>query len=161
MRLNMPLDSCIVTACEQSWEEEFIQGTKNSSNCSGFAKAVANRLGVSFPKVGNADELVAYLDANKDWTSLASGKEAADKATTGTLVYAALKSGDHTPARSNGHIAIVISGKLYREKYPLCWGGSIGSAQSKGEKSTGEIWNNKDRDNVHFYGFNTTSCPTG
>ena len=51
-----------------------------------------------------------------------------------------------------------MSGNLYRKKYPLVWGGSTGGAQSQGDKSVGEVWNNKDRDNVVYYAYSTMVC---
>lgn len=150
------LDTCIIEHCKSSWEEEFISGMKNKNNCSGFVKAVAVKLGVSLPHTANADGIVDDLE--KNWTKLASGLDAADKAAEGKFVIAALKSGDHKPARNNGHVAIVVSGALYRTKYPFCWGGSIGGAQSAGTKSTGEIWNRVDRDSVGYYAYNTAVC---
>jgi len=51
----------------------------------------------------------------------------------------------------NGHVAIVVDGPLYKGKYPICWGGSIGGAQSQGDKSTGEVWNRADRDSAVYY----------
>ena len=35
------LDKCIVDASKAVWEDEFVKGTKNKDNCSGFVKAVA------------------------------------------------------------------------------------------------------------------------
>ena len=69
----------------------------------------------------------------------------------GALVIAGLKSYEHTPARNNGHVVIVVDGTLYRGIYPMVWGGSIGNAQSKGTKSVGEVWNRADRDAVLYY----------
>jgi hypothetical protein len=89
-----------------------------------------------------------------------TGKVAAQRAGTGALVVAGLKSSDHNPARSNGHVVIVVGGALYRETYPLCWCGSIGSAQSKGTKSVGEVWSRTDRDSVvYFCSSGIPSCP--
>lgn len=118
------LDKCIVEKCEQSWEEDFLPGTKNKNNCSGFVKAVTKKLGIPLPETANAD---GSLDAiSKSWTKLESGVEAARKAATGVFVIAGLKAADHSSARNNGHVAIVIDGELYKSKYPICWGGSIG-----------------------------------
>jgi hypothetical protein len=144
------LDQRIIDSCKQSWEEEFIPGTQNKNNCSGFVKSVTKKLGVPLPDA-NADGIVDAL--GKSWKKLASGAEAAQQATAGTFVVAGLKAAKHTPPRNNGHVVIVVSGKLYKDKYPLCWGGSLGSAQSRGEKSTGEVWNRTDRDNVVYYAY--------
>lgn len=151
------LDKCIVEQCEAAWDKEFIAGTKNLNNCSGFVKAVAKALGIPLNDTDNADGISTYVA--KNWTKVASGSEAARLAGTGFLVLAVLKSSDHQPARNNGHVAIVVSGELYRSNYPLVWGGSTGSAQSKGTKSTGEVWNRVDRDNVGFYAYGIVVCP--
>ena len=145
-------DECIVEKCKASWDEEFIPPKKNSDNCSGFAKAVAAKLGVTLPNV-QADGIVEYISGN--WTKLDSGAEAAKEAGLGYLVIAGLKGADHTPARSSGHVAIVVTGRLYLGKYPLCWGGSTGVAQSRGDKSTGEVWARSDRNNVEYYAYKT------
>ena len=86
----------------------------------------------------------------QSWTKLASGAEAAQKAAQGFLVIAGLKG------RTYGHVAVVISGPLYRQKYPMCWCGSIAGAvgQSQGLKSVGQVWNRTDRDRL-----TTTSTP--
>jgi hypothetical protein len=53
---------------------------------------------------------------------------------------------------ANGHVAVVVdSTTLYHGKYPYVWGGSIGEAQSQGDKSVGEVWNTKDRDKVKIW----------
>lgn len=149
------LDACIIKHCEASWDEEFITGTANKNNCSGFVKAVAKKLGVPLLDV-NADGLVDAI--SQSWTKLADGSEAALKVASGVFVIAGLKAADHKPARNNGHVAIVVSGKMYRDKYPMCWGGSTGTAQSQGDKSIGEVWNRTDRDNVGYYAWSNASC---
>jgi hypothetical protein len=140
--------TAIVTACENAWDEEFIAGIKNSDNCSGFVKSVAGKVGILLPATANADGLVDEI-ASK-WTKLDSGLIAWREARTGTFVLAGLKSSDHAPARNNGHIVVITDGSLYRDIYPPCWGGSTGSAQSRGDKSVGEVWNRTDRDKVIY-----------
>lgn len=150
------LDQCIVDACKKSWESEYLKGTKNKNNCSGFVKAVAQQLGASLPATADADGIIDALA--ETWQILSDGPEAARRASVGELVIAGLKSSDHTPPRNNGHVAIVVSGELYRHAYPKCWCGSIGAAQSQGEKSVGEVWNHTDRDNVTYYGYQAAVC---
>jgi hypothetical protein len=147
---------CIVEAANAVWDSEFIKGTANKNNCSGFVKAVAKRLGIPLPETTNADGIADAV--SKSWTAVASGAEAARLASAGSFVLVVLKAADHTPARNNGHVAIVVSGELYRKQYPVVWGGSIGSAQSKGDKSVGEVWNKSDRDNVSYYAYATLAC---
>lgn len=151
------LDQCIVDKCKLAWDEEFIPGIANKNNCSGFVKAVAKKLGIPISHTGNADAIVDELSGA--WSEVSTGAEAALKAAAGSLVVVGLKGADHKPARANGHVAIVVSGALYRNKYPLCWGGSIGGAQSAGTKSVGEIWNRSDRDSVKYYVYGTVACP--
>jgi hypothetical protein len=152
------LDQCIVDKCKEAWTEEFIVGTKNKDNCSGFVKAVAKKVGIPITETLNADGIVDEISKSSNWAKLNSGKDAGDKAATGALVVAGLKSGDHEPSRSNGHVVVVVSGTLYKDKYPSCWGGSIGSAQSEGTKSVGEVWNRKDRDSVGYWAYGVAAC---
>lgn len=151
----MSSDKCVVDACEASWDEEFIAGVKNKNNCSGFVKSVAKRLGVQLP-AAQADGIVDSID--KTWLRIGGGTEAANKAAAGHLVLAGLRSADHSKSVTQGHVAVVISGALYRGKYPTCWGGSTGTAQSRGDKSVGEIWNKIDRDNVRYYAYPSPVC---
>lgn len=151
--VDLALDKCLVQRCTEAWGEEFIVGTKNSDNCSGFVKAVAKKLGVPIDATLNADTIVAAISGSPSWSNLASGKDAATKAAAGTFVVAGPKSGDHTPKRTNGHVVVVVSGDLYRETYPKCWCGSIGGAQSQGNKSVGEVWNRQDRENVGYWAY--------
>ena len=141
----------ILQACKDSWEEEWIKGLKNKDNCSGFVKSVAGKLGVPLNSAANADQIVDEIAAS--WTKIADPLEAWRKAITGSFVLAGLKSSDHARARNNGHVVVITDGKLYRQKYPPCWGGSIGSAQSQGDKSVGEVWGPGDRDNIGYYLF--------
>jgi hypothetical protein len=150
-------DTCIVEKCAESWDETTSAGLINKNNCSGFLKGVAARLGISMPAGANADGLVDFMTGQK-WKVLATGAEAALQAGNGMFVVAGLKSGAHSPARSNGHVGVVVSGTLYRGIYPKCWCGSIGSAQSKGTKSVGEIWSRSDRDAVVYYMYATQIC---
>ncbi len=149
-------DKCILDAVAASWDEEFVTGVKNKNNCSGFVKSVLAKLGVPMAATLNADGIVNFVGGA--WTKLDSGVEAASKAAAGTLVIAGLKGSGHTPSRTHGHVAIVVAGTLYNKKYPLVWGGSMGSAQSQGTKSTGEVWNRTDRDNVQYYAYSTAVC---
>ncbi len=119
-------------------------------------KSVLGKLGVPIPATLTADGIVDHISGS--WTKLSSGADAAKKAAAGSLVIAGLKSSAHTPARNNGHVAIVVAGPLYHGKYPLVWGGSTSSAQSQGNKSTGEVWNRNDRDNVQFYEYSHAVC---
>ena len=150
-------DACIVKACQECWELKTSAGLANKGNCSGFLKGVAEKLGVNITQSANADGLIDFMK-NQKWTEISSGSDAAAKASAGMFVVAGLKSSEHKPARTHGHVAVVVSGTMYRGKYPKCWCGSIGGAQSQGTKSTGEIWNNKDRDSVVYYMYPLAVC---
>jgi len=152
-------DRCIVKACEDCWEGTFIPGLANKDNCSGLVKAVAQKLKIPISR-GQADAIVDYLSNHSSWRELTSGNEAKIQAETSHLVIAGLKSGDHSPARNNGHVVIVVGGMLYRGSYPKCWSGSTGAAKSQGTKSVGEVWNTRDRENVHYYCYTQGAvCP--
>ena len=144
-------DDCLLRACAAVWNESFIAGLRNSDNCSGFVKAVAHRLGIPIPETARADAIVDHIIGS--WRELTSGEEAARQAGAGVLVIAGLKSSAHSPARTEGHVVIVVAGPLYRGQFPKVWGGSTGSAQSQGEKSVGEVWNRTDRSNVVYYAY--------
>lgn len=155
----MSLDTCIVNAATAAWDQSFIAGTQNKNNCSGFLQSVAATLGVSIPS-GNADAIMGGLPQATGWKELASGDEAAQKASQGYFVIAGIKGSDHSPARNNGHVAVVIGGTLYRGKYPRVWCGSIAGSvgQSQGLRSVGEVWNRTDRDLVKYFVYATASC---
>lgn len=153
----MSLDNCIIQKCQESWDEQFIPGTPNYKNCSGFVKSVAKKLNIPLPNV-QADGIVSEVE--KTWTKIKTGSEASKKAAMGFFVIAGLKSGDYQSQTNQGHVAIVINGPLYRDKYPLCWGRSTGNAQSKGNKSVGLVWRTDDRDNVAYYMYNKQVCTT-
>ena len=129
----------ILAACKKHYDAY-------SDDCSGFVRAVAKELGYSLS--GNADALMDQLA--KDWKKIDRAK-AVELAKAGTLVIAGLKSSQHNPPRNNGHVVIVVEGVLYHNKYPPVWGGSIGSAESRGTKTVGEVWRSTDRDAVQYY----------
>lgn len=129
----------IVAACKKHYDLHY-------DDCSGFLRAVAGELG--YPLTGNANALVAHFD--KNWVKL-ERTAAIDAAKKGIFVVAGLAGSEHNPPRNNGHVVVVVDGALYNGKYPLVWGGSIGSAQSQGTKSIGEVWNKKDRDAVRYF----------
>ncbi len=129
----------IVAACKKHYDQY-------SDDCSGFLRAVAEELGHSLS--GNANGILDQLE--KTWTKIDRVK-AIEAVKNGAFVIAGLKSSEHNPPRNNGHVVVVVDGALYNGKYPLVWGGSIGSAQSAGIKSVGEVWRKTDRDAVRYY----------
>lgn len=142
-------DKAVKDACSASWNESWVAKTANSDNCSGFFKSVAKKLKIAGVPDTQADGLVDYL--KKNWLPLKTGVEARLKVEDGYFVAAGLKAADHSPKRNNGHIVVIVDGDLYHAKYPKCWCGSTGAAQSQGDLSVGEVWNNTDRDNVVYF----------
>jgi hypothetical protein len=119
----------------------------NLADCSGFLRDVGLRLG--YVLSGNADTLIDTF--RRSWRELDSIALVLQEVRAGRFVVAGLKSDDHTPKRQHGHVVVIVDGPLYRGKYPRCWCGSIGAAQSKGTKSIGEVWSASDRDNVCYF----------
>jgi len=121
------------------------------TNCSGFLKEVCKVLGVAIDQ-GNADAIADFFDSN--WTKLKDHADAKKMVDDKKFVVATLKSSDSNknPKPSNGHVAIVIPGELYRKTYPKVYcGGMSPLGRSEGDKSVGEIWSRVDRDSVKYY----------
>ena len=131
----------VVDACEKHWEA-------HKADCSGFVKAVAGELGVQM--VGDADSITATIQS-AGWTVLKDGAEAQAKADLGWLVIGGLKGKDHSPARSHGHVVIVVTGTLAQGKYPTAYWGSLGGSGKK-KQTLNWSWNKTDRDNVIYAG---------
>ena len=128
----------IIAACEKHW-------SGYSANCSGLVKAVALDLRVLLS--GQADDIVDHVKSK--WWSVGSGREANDWAEAGYLVVGGLKSTEHDPARSNGHVVIVVPGPLAHGKYPTAYWGSLGGVGKKRE-TINWSWNKTDRDKVIY-----------
>lgn len=143
------LQKPVLEACQKAWQDEWVAGKKNFDNCSGFVKSVCQALGVAMVD-GRADAIVDYIDGD-DWVKLPGPTEARAYAAAGCLVLAGLKGADHARARDSGHVVVIVDGPLYKQKYPLCWGGSTSTAQSNGSKSVGEVWGQLDRDTIGYY----------
>jgi len=132
-------------------------GVPNATNCSGFLKAVASKIGTFLPDV-RADDIIDYM--SRHWTPVSISTACSYAQLPGRFVVAGLKYNELTvqndPSRS-GHVAILVAGPLYHGKYPRVWcGGSPPSAkspggQSKGNRSVGEVWLRADRDKVHYF----------
>jgi hypothetical protein len=138
----------LIKACQDSWEEENLPGLPNKNNCSGFLRSVAGHLNITLYGQ-QADDLVESI--RKNWVKVDTASSAAQFASQGMLVVAGLKGSEHDPKRANGHVAVIVPGPFYHGKYPRCWCGSTGTAQSQGNKSVGEVWNRHDRDQVTYY----------
>lgn len=123
----------VVQACEKHWEA-------HKSDCSGFAKAVAQELGISL--TGSANDIVDQTQ-RPPWTVLKSGVEAKYKADEGMLVVGGLK------AVGNGHVVIVVPGPLLHNKYPTAYWGRLGSTGRK-NATVNWSWDEDDRDDVTY-----------
>ncbi len=132
----------LIYECETQFESY-------KDDCSGFAKVVSSKFGASI--TGNADNIVDQIQG-PGWTKFEKdGVKAKLKADAGWLVIGGLKSGDHNPARSNGHVAIIVKGGLDHNKYPTGYWGSSGGVAEK-NKTVNYAWNTSDRDNVIYCG---------
>ena len=127
----------ITQACEKHWDP-------HKDNCSGFVKAVATELG--FTLTGQANDIVDQLSV-LPWTTVTCGKQAKEQADLGYFVVGGLK------ATANGHVVVVVTGPLNREKYPTAYWGRLGG---EGKKATtiNWAWNSSDRDKVTYAYFN-------
>jgi hypothetical protein len=144
----MPIDpkaQRIIDACESEYDA-------NKSDCNKFVRAVGADIGVPIV-AGHADDIINDLTTN--WTSIADGAVAKEKADEGNFVIAGLKGADHNPPRTNGHVAVVVSGPLDTtyNMYPTGYWGMLGVAKPKyGKKNTlNYSWNADDVDNVKYF----------
>ena len=130
---GMSLAEKVRAACEQDWDA-------HKGDCSGFVKAVAADLG--FHLSGTANDIVRSLRAG--WASAADGVAAARMAAEGKFVIGGL------PDDPNGHVVVVVSGPLNRQKYPSAYWGKLGGV---GKKNTtiNWSWDADDRDRVEYF----------
>lgn len=131
----------VIKACELQFEAQ-------KSNCSGFVKSVAKELNITL--TGQADNIVDTINGD-GWNKLGKGKgaDAKAKADSGEFVIGGLKSNEHDPKRTNGHVVVIVSGGLAHKKYPTGYWGSLGGPSGKNQ-TINFSWNNKDRDNVFY-----------
>jgi len=134
----------IIEICDREWSVD-----DNKGNCSSFVRDVAGALGVVLK--GQADDIVDQI-SGPGWTQLAhdgaAAKRAADR---GDLVVAGLKGIDQDQPSDHGHVAIVVSGPLYREKYPLGYWGSLTGTGARNEPLT-KAWRTVDLEKVVYAG---------
>jgi hypothetical protein len=117
------------------------------SDCSGFAKDVAQHLGVSLD--GMADDIVQTLRNGGTWTRLTDGAAAAQAASDGKLVLGGLKGGELRHPQQHGHIVVVVSGDLNRGKYPHAYWGQLGGVGQQ-DQTINWAWTEDDRDHVTY-----------
>lgn len=124
----------VIAACETEWDSW-------KSDCSGFAKAVASRLGLSLS--GQANELVDYLQRSPDWRNLGNDfRGATTHANLGEFVLGGLK------ARPHGHVVVVV--KSDASLYPVAYWGRFGAVGKK-KTTINFSWRRSDLSNVLFF----------
>lgn len=129
----------IINSCQAHFQA-------NKSNCSGFAKAVSADFQIILN--GLADNIVDEIKQN-DWTALADGIEAKQKADAGWFVIGGLKGQDNVPVQEHGHVVVVVSGGLAHDKYPTAYWGKLGGVGSENQ-TINWAWNLQSRDKVIY-----------
>jgi hypothetical protein len=127
-------------ACEQCFEA-------HKADCSGFARAVADELGV--PLQGLADQIVETLRTSHDWTPLPNGIAAIKSAQAGKFVIAGLKGSEQAHPDPHGHVVVIVDGPLERNAYPSAYWGKLGGTGEK-DKTINWAWAAGDRDHVSY-----------
>jgi hypothetical protein len=116
----------------------------HTNDCSGFLKAVMNKLGISYDGDPMANDFAAMLqNGTGGWQPLSGGPQAAQSATAGNLVIGALAAQPH------GHVVIVVPGPLNRGLYPTAWWGSLGGTPGKNQ-TINYAWRLSDLPDVMF-----------
>jgi hypothetical protein len=111
----------IILACEAEWDNW-------KSDCSGFVKAVAARLGINLS--GNANQLIDSFGHSADWQNLEhDAKAAINRALLGQFVIGGLGG------QSHGHVVVVVN--LPSLQYPIAYWGRFGAV---GRKRTPINW---------------------
>jgi hypothetical protein len=137
---NMPDADRVKNACEACFGA-------HSDDCSGFARAVADRLSVVLQ--GQADEIVDALRTSGDWKVLPDGLAAAESAAGGKLVIAGLKGSEQVHPDAHGHVVVVVDGPLERDRYPTAYWGKLHGAGQK-NSTINFAWAPVDRDKVTY-----------
>jgi hypothetical protein len=127
-------------ACEMCFEA-------HRNDCSGFAHAVAEELGIAI--AGLANDMVDILRAGGDWVLLADGPAAAQAAGNGKLVIAGLKGSEQSVPNAHGHVVVVIGGPLAHDRYPPAYWGSLGGTPGH-DQTLNFAWTAADRDRVSY-----------
>jgi len=137
----------IIDVCENNWDA-------NKSDCSGFVKAVSNALGVTLFSAGdNADAIMDKLSTAVGWNLIGDLPTVESDASLGMFVIAGLKSGDFNPARTNGHVVVVVNGDDPNHPgYPLAYWGTLGGVGQKDSSIRNSFTPNTDLPNVKYYG---------
>jgi hypothetical protein len=129
----------IIAACEAEWDA-------HKSDCSGFAKAVGLRFGITLN--GLADDIVGEI-ATTPWAPLKDGVAAAASAGAGQFVLAALKGAHQVVPDTHGHVVVVVQGALSHGLYPTAYWGQLGGVGCKNQ-TLNWAWRAGDRDKVVY-----------
>ena len=120
----------------------------HADDCSGFARAVAQRLGVTL--TGLANQIVDTIRDSPEWTPLDDGVAAAQAAAAGKFVLGGLRGDEQTHRDAHGHVVVVVAGRpLNRDKYPFAYWGRLGGGGKENE-TVNFAWRAEDRDNVTY-----------
>jgi hypothetical protein len=95
----------------------------HKSDCSGFARAVANEFKV--PLQGLAGEIVENLRTGQGWALLSNGVAPAQSARNGKLVIAGLKGSEQAHPDPHGHVVVVVGEPLAHHAYPSAYWGKL------------------------------------
>ena len=132
----------------EACEAEF---AAHSGDCSGFARAVAEQLGVAL--TGLANDIVDTIRAGPPWTALDDGVAAAQAAGAGRLVIGGLRGDEQASPDPHGHVVVVVATTpgqtLAHGKYPFAYWGKLGGMGAK-DQTTNFAWNAADRDKVTY-----------
>jgi hypothetical protein len=129
----------IIDACEAEWDA-------HKGDCSGFARAVAGRLGVTL--TGMANDIVREI-AGPPWSAIDGGVAAAEAAAQGRLVIAGLNGADQQVPDAHGHVVVVVQGALAHGLYPTAYWGQLGGVGKK-DMTLNWAWRAGDRDHVVY-----------
>jgi hypothetical protein len=123
----------------------------NANNCSGFAKAVSDQVGVAL--TGLANDMVDTIRDNPAWSPLADGVAAAQAAAAGKLVVGGLRGDEQTHPDAHGHVVVVVAAapgqQLAHGKYPFAYWGRLGGGGMR-DQTVNWAWRAEDRDNVSY-----------
>ena len=138
----------IIEVCNNKFQD-------NKGDCNKFAIAVATEFSIQIS--GLADNIVDKIQT-EGWTQLSNGIEAKQKADEGWFVVGGLKAADTVPTPpattvNHGHVVIVVSGPLAKNKYPTAvWGSDAGVLPAPGKDTVNWAWNEASRDKIIYSG---------
>ena len=121
-------------------------------HCNYLLYAVAKKLGIVLPSGFNADQLIDHM--SRAWFTIPTLSDA-EARSDHQFVVAGLKSSQHVPPRTHGHVAILIPRTSQAEhlregiSWPYAWSAGV---QSQGTLSIGsQIWSMHDVRRVRFF----------